>query len=59
MNLGRAKQIVDSPSEIEVHFQGTPVWIQKVNEDATARVYTRDNPEDEMVVSVEELVEVH
>jgi small acid-soluble spore protein H (minor) len=60
VNTGRAKQIVDSPTEIQVHYQGVPVWIQNVNEgDETARVYTRDNPDDEKVVAVAELNEVH
>jgi small acid-soluble spore protein H (minor) len=58
MNIGRAKQIVESPDEIEVHHQGTPVWIQNLNEaEATARVYTREQPDNEKVVSVGELEE--
>ncbi|GAA0377280.1 H-type small acid-soluble spore protein [Bacillus horti] len=58
MDIGRAKQIVDSTHEIVVHHQGVPVWIQHINDgDATARVYTRENPDNEMVVSVSELVE--
>lgn len=32
MDMGRVKQIVDSPKEIEVHYQGEPVWIQVVHE---------------------------
>jgi len=60
MDVGRAKQIVDSPETIEVLYQGVPVWIQNVNEgNETARVYTRENPDDEKVVSVNELREVH
>lgn len=60
MDIGRAKQIIDSPTEIEVLYQGVPVWIQTVNEgNETARVYTRENPDDEKVVSVRELNEVH
>lgn len=58
MDMGRVKQIVDSPKEIEVHYQGEPVWIQVVHEnDETARVYTRDEPEDEKVVLIKELEE--
>lgn len=58
MDMGRVKQIVDSPKEIKVHYQGEPVWIQVVNEnDETARVYTRDEPEDEKVVLIKELEE--
>lgn len=59
MDVGRAKQIVESPHEIEVHHQGVPVWIQHLDEGhQTARVYTRENPDHEKVVSVQELVEV-
>lgn len=60
MNVGRAKQIIDSPEEIIVHYLGVPVWIQNVDEhQETARVYTRENPEDEKTVDVEELKEMH
>ncbi|WP_202081491.1 H-type small acid-soluble spore protein [Caldalkalibacillus salinus] len=59
MNIGRAKQIVEAPEEIEVRYQGTPVWIQNLNEgEETARVYTREEPDDEQVVPVGQLVEV-
>lgn len=60
MDIGRAKQIVESPDEIKVLFQGTPVWIQNLDEnDQTARVYTRENPDNEKTVSVGELTEAH
>jgi small acid-soluble spore protein H (minor) len=60
LNIGRAKQIVESPEEIEVHYRGVPVWIQHLNEaEETARVYTRERPDDEMVVPVQQLNEVH
>jgi small acid-soluble spore protein H (minor) len=60
MNVTRANQIVESPKEIEVHYEDTPVWIQHVNnEEETARVYTREAPDDEMVVPVQELREIH
>lgn len=59
MDIGRAKQIVESPKEIEVHHQGVPVWIQHLNEaEETARVYTRENPDQELEVSVRELNEI-
>lgn len=60
MNAARAQQIVDAPEEITVLYQDVPVWIQHVNEsEGTARVYTRDNPEDEQVVPIAQLREVH
>jgi small acid-soluble spore protein H (minor) len=58
MNVGRAKQIVDSSKEFTVLHNGVPVWIQHIDEgDGTARVYTRQNPDDEKVVPVGELEE--
>ncbi|SDW54491.1 small acid-soluble spore protein H (minor) [Marininema mesophilum] len=58
MDIQRAKQIIESPKEIEVRYQNTPVWIQNINESAqTARVYTGDQPDREMEVSVRELTE--
>lgn len=60
MNVGRAKQIIESPEEIIVHYQGEPVWIQHVDEkQETAQVYTRENPDEELTVSVAELKEIH
>lgn len=60
MNVARAKEILESPEEIIVHYQGEPVWIQHVDEQqGTARIYTRDNPEQEQTVSVNELREIH
>lgn len=58
MEMNRVKQIVSSPSEITVRYNGVPVWIQSYDENAhTARVYTRTNPDDEMDVEVRELME--
>ncbi|QOY36000.1 H-type small acid-soluble spore protein [Anaerobacillus isosaccharinicus] len=59
MNVNRAKQILDSAKEIEVQHNGTSIWIQNVNnEDGTARVYPKENPENEMTVNVQELEEM-
>ena len=59
MDIRRAKQILDSPKEVEVHYLGKPVWIQNVDENSkTARVYPLDNPENEMTVPVDQLDEI-
>ncbi|MCF6138399.1 H-type small acid-soluble spore protein [Pseudalkalibacillus berkeleyi] len=59
MNVGRAKQILDSPEEIAVHYKGDPVWIQRVDEAGnTARIYPQREPENEMTVNVTMLEEV-
>jgi small acid-soluble spore protein H (minor) len=58
MEMNRVKQIVSSPKEITVKYNGVPVWIQGVDEQAnTARVYAQLDPDDEMDVSIRELLE--
>ncbi|OZM57421.1 H-type small acid-soluble spore protein [Lottiidibacillus patelloidae] len=58
MNINRAKQIIDSPNEIIVLHNNEAVWLQSVDENAQiARVYTRDNPDDEKQVNVKDLIE--
>lgn len=58
MNINRAQQIVDSTKDIEVQYNGTSIWIQNINQtEETARVYPRQNPEQEMTVNVQELEE--
>jgi small acid-soluble spore protein H (minor) len=59
MNVNRAQQILESAKEIEVQYNGTSIWIQNINNnDGTARVYPRENPENEMTVNVQELQEL-
>ncbi|TLS37903.1 H-type small acid-soluble spore protein [Pseudalkalibacillus caeni] len=59
MNINRAKQIISSPAEIDVQYHGVSVWLQNVNEEAaTVRVHSKDNPDDERDVNVEELNEL-
>ncbi|MCD8503463.1 MAG: H-type small acid-soluble spore protein [Bacillaceae bacterium] len=58
MDVNRAKQILNSPSEIEVKYNGHSIWIEQLNEsEATARVHNRENPNNEMTVQVEDLME--
>jgi small acid-soluble spore protein H (minor) len=58
MNVSRAQQIIESEKEIEVLHNGTPVWLQSVNENKhTARAYTKDQPDNEMDIPVNELQE--
>jgi small acid-soluble spore protein H (minor) len=58
MEMNRVKQVVSSPNEIIVKYNGVPIWIQSFDEHAnTARVYTRSNPDDEMDVAIGELME--
>jgi small acid-soluble spore protein H (minor) len=58
MNIGRAKEIAESPEIINVTYDGTPVIIQHVDEASKmARIYSRKNPEDEREVPVLNLIE--
>lgn len=58
MNTQRAQEILESAQEIDVNYNGTPVWIQHVDKEAgTARVFKAENPEDEMTVPVDQLNE--
>ena len=58
MNVGRAKEIVESTDMIHVTYEGTPVIIQHVNEAAKmARIYSKTNPEEERDVPVLNLIE--
>lgn len=58
MNTQRAKEIAESMKEVEVTFNGAPVYIQHVDEKhGTARVYKESEPEREMTVLVEQLEE--
>jgi small acid-soluble spore protein H (minor) len=58
MNVNRAEQIINAGEEIVVHYNGVPVWIQTIDKNAkTARVYTREQPDDEHVIPLDKLTE--
>ncbi|ANC75798.1 spore protein H [Fictibacillus phosphorivorans] len=58
MNVSRAQQIIESEKEIVVLYNGTPVWLQSVDENnQTARAYTREQPDHELDIPVNELQE--
>ncbi|MCT2537765.1 H-type small acid-soluble spore protein [Aquibacillus koreensis] len=58
MNTQRAKEIVDAASMINVTYDGTPIYIQHVNEsENTARVFPVDQPENERDVPLDQLRE--
>ncbi len=59
MNKQRAQEIASSPIMANVIYNGTPVYIQNVDENReTARIYPLDQPEKEQEVSVNELIEL-
>lgn len=58
MNKQRAQEIAVSPVMANVTYQGTPIYIQAVDEkNETARIYPLDQPENEQQVPVNSLVE--
>lgn len=58
MNVGRAKEILESADMIHVSYEGEEVIIQHVDEAAKmARIYSRKKPEEEKDVPVLNLIE--
>ncbi|WP_044895663.1 H-type small acid-soluble spore protein [Bacillus alveayuensis] len=58
MNVTRAKEILQSQTIIPVTYQGKEIIIQNVDEDTkTARVYFKENREEERTVPLSSLVE--
>jgi small acid-soluble spore protein H (minor) len=58
MNVGRAKEIVESADMIGVTYEGEQVIIQHVDDTTRmARIYYRKNPEQERDVPVLNLIE--
>lgn len=58
MKVDRAQQILNSSQNIEVTYQGTPIWITDVhNSTGTAHVKMPKNSTNLVEVSVEELTE--
>lgn len=58
MELKRAKQIVASPGDIEVNYNGVSVWIDQIHDDGkTATVHLRRSLEERSEVAIAELKE--
>jgi small acid-soluble spore protein H (minor) len=58
VNIGRAKEIVESADMIHVSYEGDQVIIQNVDEATKmARIYYRKKPEEEKDVPVLNLIE--
>jgi small acid-soluble spore protein H (minor) len=59
LELNRIKQIVNSPKEIDVTYNGVSVWIDQVHEDGKlATVHLRRSLEERSEVDISELKEV-
>ncbi|AIQ12215.1 small acid-soluble spore protein H [Paenibacillus durus] len=58
MNTQRAQEIAASPIMEHVTYEGTPIYIQHVDENTgMARIYPLDRPENEQTVPVRSLIE--
>jgi len=58
MNKERAKEIISSSAMFTVTYNGTPVYIESVNEGAgTANIHFRNQPKKSREVSLDSLVE--
>ncbi|MBT2691890.1 H-type small acid-soluble spore protein [Bacillus sp. ISL-55] len=58
MNIGRAKEIVESADMINVTYDGAPIIIQHVDETTKmARIYSKSEPDVERDVPVLNLIE--
>ena len=58
MDIQRAKEIASSPDMADVTLEGTPIYIQKVNEETlTALIYPLRQPEVPQEVPVGRLTE--
>lgn len=58
LNVQRAQEIAKSPVMANVTYQGTPIYIQHVDERTeTARIYPLHRPEQEQDVPVGSLLE--
>ncbi|AXF56924.1 small acid-soluble spore protein H [Salicibibacter kimchii] len=58
MDEQRAQEIAHSPDMKHVTYEGTPIYIQHVDENnGMARIFPLDQPEEEKSVSVNSLME--
>ncbi|MGE7674085.1 small, acid-soluble spore protein, H family [Lysinibacillus sp. NPDC094403] len=58
MDYNRAQEIVASPKEYEVSYNGVSIWIDKLHEDGkTATVHLRRSLEERSEVDIGELKE--
>lgn len=58
MDIQRAKEIINSPSMINVNYHSIPVYLQKVHpENETATIFPLDEMENEQIVDLDGLIE--
>lgn len=58
MNKQRAKEIISSPVMINVTYNGSQIYIEKMNENKnTANIHFLNKPENKLEVSLNNLIE--
>lgn len=58
MDVHRAQEIIQSKDKIGVRYEGKAVWIDGIDEKSrTARVHVEQQPDKQMTVAVDQLVE--
>lgn len=58
MNTQRAKEIAESPVMANVTYNGSPIYIQNVDDsNELARIYLLDDPQNEKEVAIKDLIE--
>lgn len=58
MDVNRVKQILSSPTDIDVKYNGTSIWIDRLNDDEkTVTCHLRGPLEERTVVEISELKE--
>lgn len=58
MDIGRAKQIIESQGVIAVNYHNSPVWIEQLKDNENAEVTTLDTNQ-RIEVSIDELDEAN
>ncbi|WP_407639163.1 H-type small acid-soluble spore protein [Alteribacillus iranensis] len=58
VDIKRAQEIAESPVMAHVTYDGTPIYIQHVDEHShTARIYALEDPDTELSVPLDQLME--
>ncbi|WP_139492667.1 H-type small acid-soluble spore protein [Brevibacillus dissolubilis] len=58
MDFSRVQQIMKSEQKIDVEYQGTPVWIDAVEEQSqSVRIHEEGQPDARHIVKPQDLVE--
>jgi H-type small acid-soluble spore protein len=58
LDIGRAKQIIESEGVIAVNYHNSPVWIEQLKDNENAEVTTLDTNQ-RIEVSIDELDEAN